>query len=475
MSLRVLALTALTACAPESSTPDALLPVHAAAVPPGFQASDVGLDAHVTFDLVNAVPGERVSIARGGVGAGPCLPALGGACLGVSNPVVMTRITIEVDGTGTATLRVPNLPALNGGRACFQAVAVRGVNGVDTELSTVRCVDIGYDADDDRILDADDVCPGFDDFFDWDLDAIPDGCDVGAGRPPEFTNALPIGAITRRNFQSRAVVQHVPNNPVGIVFCFHGTGGDADFVEATEMTRLLNELVSRGFGYVSVSSEARTPAVWDDASAPASNPDWQRLIDLRANLVSRGDITNNTPVFVHGFSGGGPMASYMANAAQAANWPIAGGALMGTNGRSDRYGDPPSLPFVFVTTLNDTVVPPSTVFSRYQGHVSGGGYGVYVEVPEERLAPTRFAMSTYFDPDDSMELFKMLVNRGYYTKRGFRTFATPDIDATVDEIGAIPGFYPSLPGQSILSVVHALHALTAGATEEIADTFEGAL
>jgi predicted esterase len=468
-----LGLWCLAACGVEPAVER--LPSEAAPVPPTFRVSPVGLTGHVKFDLLNAVPGERVSIARGQQGAGPCPPALGGECLDLVNPVVMTRITVASDGTGTATLGVPDLPQLNGATACFQAVVVRGVGGVDTELSTVRCVPVGYDSDDDLVLDSNDLCAGFDDFFDWDLDGVPDGCDRAIDRPPVFVEAAPNGPVLTRTFQQRSVVQRIGSGALGVVFAFHGSGGGSDFVTTPEMTVLFNALADVGIGYVAVSSEVRSPAAWDDVRAQASNPDWQRVLALRADLISRGDITSTTKVFVLGFSGGGPMAAYTASAGQAAGWPVRGGVLMATFGRSDRFGDPPALPFVFVAAENDDVVTSATMQSRYQSHLSQGGSGLFVEVAEERLAPTRFARSTYFDEADSLDLFKLVVERGYYDKRGVRTFSTASIEANIDDIIALPGFSPSPPGKAVLQVVHAVHALNAGASTQVATVLEAAL
>jgi hypothetical protein len=136
------------------------------------------------FNTTGANAGERVYLMRStqGVGPGPCFAAIGGQCLSIQAPVVLHDSAIS-NGAGNATIitNIPNNPALNGREVCFQAGLVRGPGGASSVLFTPVCSELGYDADNDYVIDAYDQCPGFDDGADADGDGIPDGCDVGGG------------------------------------------------------------------------------------------------------------------------------------------------------------------------------------------------------------------------------------------------------------------------------------------------------
>lgn len=97
----------------------------------------------ITGDIAN---GERVYIGatRAGEGRGPCIPAAGGLCLGIRNPVVLLGSTVATTtGTASFTVTVPNtLPV--GTQISLQAIIIRSMGGVDsiaTEPVTVEAND----------------------------------------------------------------------------------------------------------------------------------------------------------------------------------------------------------------------------------------------------------------------------------------------------------------------------------------------
>lgn len=59
-------------------------------------------------------------------------------------------------------------------------------------------------------------------------------------------------------FQGFNVVSCIPPNPVAIVFVFHGTGGGAAFAREINTVEPLNELIERGYGFVSTESTDRS-------------------------------------------------------------------------------------------------------------------------------------------------------------------------------------------------------------------------
>ena len=161
------------------------LPVDDAAPP---TVLTLGVDGGVIggsmiVSTTGANPGERVYLVRttNGLGAGGCYPALGGQCLSILGPVAMHDIfSSNGTGVGLRVSTIPNIPALNGVEVCFQAGVVRGAGGAGSVLSNPSCIQLGYDVDNDTVIDALDVCPGSDDTLDGDGDGVPDGCDVCA-------------------------------------------------------------------------------------------------------------------------------------------------------------------------------------------------------------------------------------------------------------------------------------------------------
>jgi hypothetical protein len=118
------------------------LPVEAGQLAPPVQSLTLTVDPHVAgqpvrWRIEGLNPGERVTLARGmgGLGAGPCLPQLGGACLGIRSPIfVVQTLTANAAGVAELSFSMPTtVPA--GTRVAYQAAAIRGVNGADTVYS----------------------------------------------------------------------------------------------------------------------------------------------------------------------------------------------------------------------------------------------------------------------------------------------------------------------------------------------------
>lgn len=73
-----------------------------------------------------------------GLGAGPCVPLLGGECLTLVQPTYLGRGTADALGSVFLPLSVP-AGAPEGARVCLQTAALRGVGGVDSEVARGIC------------------------------------------------------------------------------------------------------------------------------------------------------------------------------------------------------------------------------------------------------------------------------------------------------------------------------------------------
>ncbi|MCA9494787.1 MAG: hypothetical protein KC621_32890, partial [Myxococcales bacterium] len=90
----------------------------------------------VTFTIGGLNQGESATLVRANaVGPGLCPAALGGVCLDITgSPAIVASAVANASGVARITLTVPgNVP--NGLGAALQAVAVRGVGGVDSVKS----------------------------------------------------------------------------------------------------------------------------------------------------------------------------------------------------------------------------------------------------------------------------------------------------------------------------------------------------
>lgn len=478
----LLAALLATACAPiedeaalvEDTAAVFVAPLAGPPGPPVIKPTAAPLGGKQRIEILNVNPGERVYVARSanGIGAGGCPPVLGGTCFGVRDPVVL-HADFKADNVGYANVEVSikNTAAWNGQTWCLQPGVIRGGVAV---LGTPVCVPVGYDTDGDLVLNGSDVCAAGDDFYDWDEDGTADACDRVQDRPPVYTLARYPVPLETWSFQSRKVRQIIPANPVGIVFAFHGSGGDSAFVDSPEMIYAFRELLDRGYGFVAVDSTNRTRGSWDDTSSVASNPDWSRVNALRTRLISDGDIDADTPVVLWGFSAGGGMAAWIGHAAPSRGWPVAALSLHQSGGSSG-FGPSPLIPTAFLPAEWDTQVEPQRLIDRYNDVDALGVPAVLISQDEQRLAPTRFERSSFVRASKSLELFKQLVEDGYYGKDGRRNFNASQIESTLDTIGADPEYTPNAPAKSVLSSVLATHALIGEYIQEEADFFDAQL
>ncbi len=147
-----------------------------AAVAPGdlaLAASDGVLGGTLELSVTGAQAYEEVLLVRSsrGAGEGTCFGVLGGACLGLLDPVrLLPSVWTALDGTAALSVPLPADAGLEGATPCFQAIVIRGLGGEHAELAAPACATLGRDSDGDGVIDLTDPCPD---------DPI-DACDVPA-------------------------------------------------------------------------------------------------------------------------------------------------------------------------------------------------------------------------------------------------------------------------------------------------------
>lgn len=254
------------------------------------------------------------------------------------------------------------------------------------------------------------------------------------------------------------VMFHFPENMAGLVLMLHGSGGDSGWVEGVEAVDVLNSFIGGDFGFISVQSVDRVDGVYDTTTAPATNPDFQRLSVVRELLIAEARITASTPWFALGFSAGGGMVDYVGHAGVEAGWPVRGLLLHNTAGRSGRYGGLAPLPTARLPARNDPRVGYDSVVERHEEHLAAGQSGVLLGFEELPLEPTRFARYDYISRAESRAVWDAAVSNGLIDSDGSRLAAVDSLEATIDAFVLDPAVTYAKPVTAQLKVVWALHA-----------------
>ena len=232
-------------------------------------------------------------------------------------------------------------------------------------------------------------------------------------------------------FEGFSVISHVPPNPTGIVFLFHGTGGSAAIATKLEMVDTLNHLTARGYGFVSTDSTNRTTKQWDNLSLSlTANPDLARLSRLHARLVAMRSITDETPIYAIGMSQGAGFASVFAQAFKNAGYPVAAiapshGPIPGVVRNSGGLRVPAS----FALGANDPVVD-NTQVARQVAVVAASGVPTELRIePETALRPVRYLRVPGIDTTTANAIFSAAVTAGLYDNAGHRRVSIAAIEA----------------------------------------------
>ncbi|HMV69736.1 MAG TPA: hypothetical protein PKA64_23035 [Myxococcota bacterium] len=296
---------------------------------------------------------------------------------------------------------------------------------------------------------------------------------VDSDAPIVYAEVDPVVRYVAAQFEGINIVSYVPADPIALVFLFHGTGGGAEnMTKTTEMIYILNQMVPRGIGFLAVDSLNQDDGLFDVDTRMDDNLDFQLHLRMRDALIAQGAIAEDTPLFSLGFSAGGGYASYFAHAAGRQGWPIRGALFHNAGGRSGEFGDPPSVPCMWLASENDDRVDLETAHDHYQGHVDDGYEGIWGPIAEIPLYPTRFVRTGDFSEAQSRHVFDEAVRGGYFDDRGRRLFEVDEIRTKVDEFAAnYDVIYPK-PVTAQLNVVLAAHAINGARAEEEADFVE---
>ncbi len=217
---------------------------------------------------------------------------------------------------------------------------------------------------------------------------------------------------------------HVPENPRGVVFLFHGTGGTAGQMNQLHYARMWAIYAEAGFGVVATESQNRTMRTWDLASDPDRNEDLPHLEALRAELISRGLFTESTPMWAWGFSNGAIFAPVFADLALQLGWPIRGATSHNGNGPLVE------LPTFITSAENDDIT--AAAYRSHQDQVDAGFPSVWIETLEFPWTRDAMLINAFYDEEESSAVFDELVDFQLIDETGARIGDVERVDALMN-------------------------------------------
>ncbi len=235
------------------------------------------------------------------------------------------------------------------------------------------------------------------------------------------TPITPSVVYQQSTFEGFPVISYVPQNPRGMIYLFHGSGGSADFATKVDTVDVLNKFVAEGYGFVSTSSTERTGDKRWDAANPSltTSPDLARLVRLQAHLVATTPLDTGTPLAGIGMSNGARFVTLWGETWKDAGYPVK--VIWASHGK---IADPVvatgglSVPTVFSTSKNDFTVPPFQVAVGYQLTAQAGTPAVYLFSQERALAATTYPRIPGVDGTEANAIVTALEGDGRVERAG---------------------------------------------------------
>jgi len=290
---------------------------------------------------------------------------------------------------------------------------------------------------------------------------------------------VPSVTFTDSTFQGFNVVSYIPPNPVAVAFIFHGTGGGAAFARKINTVETLNELIERGYGFVSTESTDRTNLLRWDASDPSmvTNPDLARLAALHDDAIAQGLIQATTPLVGIGMSNGSRFVTLWATSFSNNGRPVAAiTAAMGTIAQPVVDQGGLTIPTVFIMAENDTTISNDSFLQDFNDTQAAGVPAVLYQSLETPLTANRFLRVPGVDSPLAQQLFDAGVATGIWDSSGQRIVTMAEVPALFDTLVVPPAAIPmSTDLESEAKVVLGRHHYTGRFSREIADFFDAHL
>lgn len=280
-------------------------------------------------------------------------------------------------------------------------------------------------------------------------------------------------------FEGFTVYSHVPDDPVGIVYVFHGTGGSAEIANKVEMTDQLNELVDRGYGWVATESTSRTGTKrWDVFDTDiATNPDLGRLSRLHETLIAETGVDATTPIFGIGMSNGARMVTLFGEVFADEGYPVAAVApFMGRAAPAIQLTGGLTVPGFWVIAENDSLGDNDAVRADQEANAANGVDSSLAVKREEPLLAARFTRIPEIDEEEAEAIRTALVATGGWDDDGNRLVAIDEIPALLEGLTLPPSFGASAAAvRSQIQAILAEHQFVGLFRVAVADFFDAQL
>jgi hypothetical protein len=287
---------------------------------------------------------------------------------------------------------------------------------------------------------------------------------------------VPSVPFSHWQFEGFQVVSYLPEDPVGIVYVFHGTNGSANFAEKIETVDVLNTLIDRGYGFVATESTERTGnRRWNVNNASlTTNPDLARLTRLHEHLVDTTSVAPTTPIMGLGMSNGARFVSLFGQSWANAGYPVDAIAMyMGRVAAPVEAAGPLTVPTVFVTARNDFTSPPGPIIVDYAATEAAGTPTQLLMGEEQKLGTLRFLRIPEIDGDEATAIVAALRASGIWNSAGARIVP---IDTAVSRLATV-ALPPSTVAQRAdiidqCALVLAVHQMRGDFKVQTADFFD---
>lgn len=216
--------------------------------------------------------------------------------------------------------------------------------------------------------------------------------------------------------EGRQVYLHLPPEPLGLIFFFHGAGGSSDAWVAErrlEARQMLRDAVARGYGVMVTESGNRQARQWDTEPDPALNPDIQHVAALRQQLVEAGRIPASLPTFGLGMSNGG---GFVTRVVDALSWQ--GAAVYAAAARRDLAASS-RVPVIWHLAENDRRVSNMDAVDRHQRWAVRGIPTELHLLPPSPLYALQFSRMPGTDERNSRQIHAALDGAGLLDRGDF--------------------------------------------------------
>ena len=231
-------------------------------------------------------------------------------------------------------------------------------------------------------------------------------------------------ALELSTFEDFPVFALIPPNPRAVVFAFHGSGGQASFLNGIHTTQIWNALYEGQIAVVGSESTDRAQGVWMTNANLDDNVDMQRMVRLRDHLIATTGVAEEDPVFGWGFSNGGSFVGDFLVMAEELAWPVGGGLI-----HNSVLQQAVDVPVWFTSNENDSITAGTR--SSAERHASRGQDAPYYQLDERPWAPNDMLLNRFYDEKESQAVFDELVDFDFIDATGARVRTLENLEGTM--------------------------------------------